>query len=123
MKPCLVPEEFCWSTLNMFKKLVKWLQQSVRKTFSIKNSNTSGNNLKMLKYLKVILPQIFKGIQKSKPYMWRNDGGLHIWKYAKPFYRGIGVERISKNFQEIYKLLVLNHESHQTWLTKQAQGI
>ena len=40
-----------------------------------------------------------------------------------PFYCGIGVECISKNFQEMYELLILNHKSHQTWLTKQAQGI
>ena len=40
-----------------------------------------------------------------------------------PFYRGIDVECISKSFQVIYELLILNHESHKKCLTKQAQGI
>ena len=39
------------------------------------------------------------------------------------FYRGIGVGCVTKNFQEMYELLILNHESHQAWVTKQAQCI
>ena len=41
-----------------------------------------------------------------------------------PYYHGAGLEVLSDNFDDMYKVLVLNHEVYQSWCNAQSeQGV
>ena len=101
-----------YPTINRIMSLLFEIQSTIQKKLSQEPSHGAEF------FLKALSNELF---QKRFPKCGGMVAAYAFGNMLNPFYRGVGVECISQNFQEMY-LLITNHENHQMWLAKQAQG-